>query len=162
MNIFVVHKDPVIAAQMLCDRHVNKMILETAQMLSAVADRHNHPTLYKVAFKKHPCTLWAGESKENWLWLIEHGLALRDEKIYRTGKSHSSAAVIKWYKDNDYGPSRSLGLTPFAQAMPDVYKNDNAVIAYRGYYLGDKQFFKDGRRPRWTKREPPKWWEYDE
>ena len=34
MNIFVLDKDPVVAAQMLCDKHVSKMIVESAQMLS--------------------------------------------------------------------------------------------------------------------------------
>ena len=34
MNIFVLDKDPHIAAQMHCDRHVPKMIVESAQMLS--------------------------------------------------------------------------------------------------------------------------------
>ena len=160
MNIFILDEDPVLAAQMLCDRHVNKMILETAQMLSSVADKYGHPTLYKPAYKNHPCTLWAGKSKENWLWLIDHGLALRDEKIFRTGSGHKSASVIEWYKDLDYGPDKSLGLTSFAQAMPNFFKHDNAVIAYRSYYLGDKQFFKDGRRPKWKVRGQPSWWYY--
>ena len=34
MNIFYLDRDPVIAAQMMCDKHVVKMILESAQMLS--------------------------------------------------------------------------------------------------------------------------------
>ena len=34
MNIFVLDKDPHIAAQMHCDKHVPKMIVESAQMLS--------------------------------------------------------------------------------------------------------------------------------
>ena len=35
MNIFVLHEDPIIAAQMHCDKHCNKMIVEHAQMLAA-------------------------------------------------------------------------------------------------------------------------------
>ena len=34
MNIFVLNKDPVLAAQEQCDKHVVKMIVESAQMLS--------------------------------------------------------------------------------------------------------------------------------
>ena len=34
MNIFILDNDPVIAAQMQCDKHVVKMIVESAQMLS--------------------------------------------------------------------------------------------------------------------------------
>ena len=33
MNIFYVDRDPVKAAQMMCDKHIVKMILESAQML---------------------------------------------------------------------------------------------------------------------------------
>ena len=33
MNIFYLDKNPKIAAQMQCDKHVVKMILESAQML---------------------------------------------------------------------------------------------------------------------------------
>ena len=34
MNIFVLDKNPIKAAQQHCDKHVVKMILESAQMLS--------------------------------------------------------------------------------------------------------------------------------
>jgi hypothetical protein len=34
MNIFILDLDPVISASMLCDKHVVKMIVESAQMLS--------------------------------------------------------------------------------------------------------------------------------
>jgi len=161
MNIFALDKDPVKAAQMLCDRHVNKMILESAQMLSAVADRYEHPTIYKVSHKNHPSTLWAGDRRANWQWLIDHALAMEAEKIFRTGKGHKSAEVVRFYRDRDCGPPEDgLPKDLFAMAMPIKYKGKKTVSSYRAYYLGDKQFFKDGRRPRWTKRQPPDWWEF--
>ncbi len=40
MNIFVLDKDPAIAAQMLCDKHIVKMLLETAQLPSSVFQLH--------------------------------------------------------------------------------------------------------------------------
>ena len=36
MNIFVLDRNPVIAAQMQCDKHIVKMIVESGQMLSTV------------------------------------------------------------------------------------------------------------------------------
>lgn len=162
MNIFALDNDPKIAATMLCDRHISKMILESAQMLTAVAARYNHPTLYKISHKNHPCTLWAGDRYANWIWLIDNALAMEQEKIRRTGKGHMSAEVVRWYLEHNYGPPiDELPMTPFAQAMPEQYRDsNNPVRAYRDYYLGEKQFFKDGRRPKWTKAEPPDWWEY--
>ena len=34
MNIFALSSDPFESAQMMCDKHVVKMIIETAQLLS--------------------------------------------------------------------------------------------------------------------------------
>ena len=76
MNIFVVHQDPQIAAQMLCDKHVVKMILETAQMLCTVVSHTGAETPYRATHAKHPCTLWAAHSKANWEWLVAHGKAM--------------------------------------------------------------------------------------
>lgn len=163
MNIFAVDKDPVKAAQALCDRHVNKMILETAQILSFVADRYGYPAIYKTngSHKKHPAAIWAGNRYANWEWTIQHGLALEAEKIYRTGKGHASAAIINFYYQNNYGPPKDdLEKEFFVLCMPEKYQSPKRVTAYRNYYLNEKQFFKDGRRPTWTKRLPPAWWKY--
>jgi len=82
MNIFCLSSNPKEAAQMMCDKHVVKMIIESCQMLSAVLDR-NYKDEYKSgeltpsqqfglpqytkAHKKHPCTMWAYYSKENYV-----------------------------------------------------------------------------------------------
>ena len=34
MNIFAINENPIVAAQEQCDKHVVKMIVESAQMLS--------------------------------------------------------------------------------------------------------------------------------
>ena len=151
MNIFVVDRDPVVAAQQLCDKHVVKMILETAQMLCTVAHHQGFNAPYKVAHPKHPCTLWAGKSAANWQWLITHGLAMSKEYTRRYGKVHKSEEVIKWCARLPVGFTEK-GLTPFAQAMPPQYKNPCVVTAYRAYYHGEKAPFAT-----W-KSEVPQWW----
>ena len=109
MNIFVVDEDPVVAAQQLCDKHVVKMILETAQMLCTVARNHGHEAPYKVAHPKHPCTLWVGKSAANWQWLIDHGLAMAAEYTRRYGRKHKSEEVIRWCARLPIGfPERGL------------------------------------------------------
>ena len=161
MNIFVVHKHPEISARMLCDKHVSKMILETAQMLSTVAVSlgYEDPCLYKPVHAKHPCTLWAGASYHNWKWLCLHGLAMADEFEYRYKNRHKSSEVIEVIFDNQMAPTNKqwhrwhTRCTPFAQAMPEQYKHKDAVTAYRNYYLGEKKRF-----AKWTKRNPPNWW----
>ena len=50
MNIFVLDENPVIAAKMACDKHIVKMILESAQML-CTAKRVQDGELYMAKTK---------------------------------------------------------------------------------------------------------------
>ena len=148
MNIFVVDMNPKKAAQMLCDQHVVKMCLETAQMLCTVARKNGFEVPYKSAHPKHPCTLWVGETKGNWDWLVSHGLALGEEYTKRYGKIHKSHLVIKEIAKLPIDLPK--GTTPFAQAMGEEFKKTNPVEAYRAYYQS-KTF------ARWKYTEPPTW-----
>ena len=152
MNIFVLHNDPATAAQMMCDKHVVKIILESNQMLSTVARNHGHNAPYRSTHANHPCTLWAGESQDNWDWLVDHSRALCEEYTERYGKVHKSQAVTEWAEDLDIGlPAR--GQTPFRLAMPDGYKTNDPVESYRKYYIGDKARF-----AKWKTGNVPSWW----
>ena len=151
MNIFAVDKDPKISAQQLCDKHVVKMILESAQMLCSAYPNGDAP--YKRAFYNHPCTIWARESQENYEWLLTHAYAMCQEYTRRYGKVHKSIDAIEWCGKN-YIKLRlpQKGLTEFAQAMPEQYKNKCSITAYRSYYNGEKAGFAT-----WKTRKSPKW-----
>ena len=69
MNIFVLDEDVEKCAEYHCDKHVIKMILESAQMMSAVVRLNGHDTGYKLTHKNHPCTIWARKSLSNYIWL---------------------------------------------------------------------------------------------
>lgn len=157
MNIFVLHRDPGVAARMACDKHVVKMALETAQMLCTVAreNRYEEEYLYKSVHLNHPCTRWAAESYANWQWLCRHGLALCTEYKYRYNKEHKCREVIHLIYKHSLGPKWKLfsSRTPFAQAMPEKYKDKDPVVAYRNYYKGEKHAF-----AKWTRRGAPHWW----
>ena len=151
MNIFAVDTDPKIAAQQLCDKHVVKMILESAQMLCSVFPNGDAP--YRRAFYNHPCTKWARESAENYEWLLDHAYAMCQEYTRRYGKVHKSLDAISWCGSNYHKLNiPRKGLTKFAQAMPEQYKNSCGVTAYRSYYNGEKAYF-----AKWSKRETPSW-----
>ena len=152
MNIFVVDRDPKVAATMLCDKHVVKMIVETAQMLCTAASKLGHQVPYKPTHAKHPCTLWAGESLSNWNWLVKHGMALCEEYTLRYKKIHKTQSIIEWCRDSNISPANDIGLTPFRLAMPDIYKDKDPVKSYRDYYIGEKARF-----AKW-KTSPPAWW----
>lgn len=151
MNIFVLDLDPVVAAQSLCDKHVVKMVLESAQILSTVQSLFDIPSLYRPTHRNHPCTLWTRESLENYRWLLEHARGIAREYTYRYGKRHKSEAVLDYCSENAPKLPRSA-LTPFALAMPEIYRGACVVESYRAYYLGEKSGILQYKR-----REAPSW-----
>ena len=137
------------------------MILETAQMLSTahhVYDTPQAPLVYKKAYLNHPCTIWIRESKANygWAWTLYHELLVEFRK--RRGKYHKSGELIHDLAHTPHGMPE-IGLTPFAQAMPDEYKQEDAVEAYRAYYMGDKAAF---AKWEWPTAQTPYWWKNSE
>lgn len=163
MNIFVLDTDIEKCAQALCDKHVVKMVLETAQLLSTAITKFDVTVpacAYKATHINHPCTKWAYESEANFNWLRTLGLAIGDEYRHRYGKVHKSTAVISAMPHFDTDKS----ITKFAQAMPNEYKRMDAVRAYREYYTKDKLL---SIEVSYYERMPPLWlldavdWELD-
>lgn len=127
---------------MHCDKHVVKMILETCQMLCAVwhivdPEHKIYEPPYKLAHKNHPCTIWVRTSLGNYKWLCQLGLELCKEYTYRYGKTHACEKYIITLSEQ-VPPIPDDGFTTPAQAMPDMYKDHDAVEAYRMYYFFDK------------------------
>ena len=121
MNIFYVDRDPVKAAQMMCDKHIVKMILESAQMLCTAKrvldgtpyedktkngrkikrwrlDNSNEEAIiYKAGWLRHPSTQWVMKSAYNYRWLYNHMMALNEEykKRYNKNVDHVSVSKLK-------------------------------------------------------------------
>ena len=153
MNIFILDESPEVSAQHHCDKHVVKMHVEGVQMLVSVLDRWgiNHAvttkrgTIHKGGYHNHPCTRWAGDDYHNFLWLLEYTEALVHEHTYRYGTHPVSGdqvmqiqAVRPKLHAAMINAGCDTGLTPFAQAMPDEFKDFDAVSAYRNYYITEK------------------------
>jgi hypothetical protein len=160
MNIFFLDYDVKKCAQYHVDKHVVKMILETAQLLCGVHHVTAHDTAhdtahvpYKLSHKNHPCSIWSRESLSNYLYLCELGLELCNEYTYRYGKRHKSQDVIEWCLVNK--PNiKDIGFTEPAKAMPDEFKVKSVVQSYRNYYMGAKSGFAV-----WKNREKPFWFQ---
>ncbi len=91
MNIFYTDSDPKIAAQNMVDRHVVKMILESAQLLSTahrLIDSESEDILYKSTHINHPSSIWTRENSANYDWLYEHFIALGEEYTHRYSRKH--------------------------------------------------------------------------
>jgi hypothetical protein len=138
MNIFVLADTPEESAQLQGDKHVIKMILESAQMLCSAFEPGSAP--YKRTHYNHPCSVWARKSEANYSWLVSHAFALCAEYTRRYGRRHKTEDVIEWCALRiDELPFSEDGLTPFAQAVPDQFKHTSAVVAYRAYYADAKR-----------------------
>ncbi len=156
VNVFWLDEDPRLAARYHCDQHVNKLLLEAAQVLCTAARENGYEAefLYGSTHVDHPVTRWATESRANWLRLRDHAEALNAEFVERYDKDepHASWSVIERI-DVDAIAFPSAEPTPRPQAMPEEYKRPgDPVAAYRAYYAGEKADW-----AKWTYTEKPPW-----
>jgi len=143
MNIFYLDKDPVKAARLQYNKHVVKMILESAQMLCTAhhcyGDKYQVENVpYKQAHLNHPSTVWTRRSKSTYMWLYNHMIALGDEYTKRYGKTHLSITKCKDFLAIPPKHIQGEEFTQPPQAMPDEYKDECSIQAYWNYYIGEK------------------------
>lgn len=152
MNIFVLDPNPVIAASMHCDQHLHKMILESAQMLSAAVCQYSPsyaPLVYKPAYIHHPCTRWVCESIDNMAWVVDLATALENTRLYLDCPSHASSEVIKVAASVVQNIGTPEAHTPFVFAGPGSIELRSSLSVpekYKLYYQRKhKQWLDKGR-----------------
>ena len=129
MNIFYLHDNPKVCSQYHVDKHVVKMILETAQLLSTAHWLSGGEGPYRATHKNHPSAIWARSNKSNYRWLCELGMELCKEYTHRYGKIHKTQQHLEWLTKNI--PNIPNGkFTQPTLAMPDQYKRDDPVKSY--------------------------------
>ena len=177
MNIFYLSKDPEVSAKAQPDKMLVKMVVESAQMLSTahrildgweirkpsksgktmvkawILPDERENVLYQVSHINHPCNLWIRERSGNYYWLYKHFLALGKEYTYRYKRTH---LTVKKLADALYATPKRIPrgiMTDVALAMPDKYKNEDSILAYRNYVINEKHYAK------WERgRNKPSWW----
>lgn len=180
MNIFALHRDPVSAAQFQCDRHVIKMIVESAQLLSTAhriidgtleqrlsksgrnqkyyaLPEPDESVLYKACHNNHPSAKWTRESSANYWWLYDHFVALCDEYTFRYGKVHATDTKLRDALKKVPQNIPAGTLTSFKLAMgsnPECIDEDDPVGSYRAYYRAKRS---GGMDMKWTNRDVPEW-----
>ena len=153
MNIFILDTCPVKAAQLQCDKHVVKMIVESAQMLSTahrmldgyvekrpsksgkrmsnywVHPKHSHEELlYKAVHHGHPCTVWTMQTNANYEWHYKHFIALKDPYF---------SVTIPIDVTKAYQFSKENNISFFGRYLHDCMRGINAVknFKYRNYKI---------------------------
>ena len=187
MNIFVTDKDPVVAAQNLCDSHAVKMTLESAQLLCTahwvawqkmlsppaelkgkklkewLAERIPHSSLvpaYSMTHTNHPSSKWTRECWGNYNWLVRHAIAQCNEYTVRYGKVMKCEEVVRWA--NKYPPpsfDSNDTNNPLGMTPFAVAMPDEYKV------VGDPvQSYRNyyhgskARFARWRHSAPPSWW----
>ena len=181
MNIFALHESPEVSAEMACDKHVVKMILESTQLLCTahrvldgveytdltkngrkikrwrLDDDVKENLLYKAGWLKHPSTVWLMQSAFNYNWLYRHMMALNNEYKLRYNHTKDHMCVEKLGILLSIPPKNSplnvMG-TDATPAMPEECKvPGDSVASYRKYYIMKKHRFAT-----WKNKLPPKWY----
>jgi Pyrimidine dimer DNA glycosylase len=180
MNIFFLDYDPRLAAEYMVDRHVVKMILESAQLLSTAhrvidGDQYEgtsksgrkakrwrlydgrEEVMYSATHINHPSAIWCRKSVDNYGWLVDHMYALMEEYTYRYGKIHkirSSGLAYQLASPPLNLKDLDFTIPPSAMA-PEFILSDDPVENYRNYYKNGKSHLH-----KYTKREIPSWMDY--
>jgi hypothetical protein len=170
MNIFYLNYDPVICAAEHCDKHVVKMIVEYAQLLSTAhrvldgipfydktangrkikrykLDEPRESNLYKASHMNHPSNIWVRESRSHYKWLYDLYEQCCLQYTDRYKKFHKSEYIKAYlYRSPNNLPDRGWSDPP--PAMPDKYKvPGDSIASYRNYYIGDKVSFAKWKQP---------------
>ena len=176
MNIFYLHRDPKLCARMHNDKHIVKMIIEYAQLLSTAhriidgtlvegisksgrkAKRYQLPDardgiLYTATHSNHPSAIWTRSSEANYRWLFSLWIHCMDEYTYRYKRVHATSRLIEALNKDPINIKRDVDFVEPPPAMPEHYRvPGNSIQSYHNYYIGDKRNIS-----RWTNREMPLW-----
>jgi hypothetical protein len=185
MNIFYLDHDVRKCAEMHNDKHVVKMILEYAQLLSTahrildgvlstgvsasgrkktvyvLADNRD-TVLYSVTHVNHPSAVWVRQSDKNYDWLFALFQALMDEYTYRYGKVHACSKLEMCLARLP----NNIPQKPFTEptpAMPDDVKVLREMCTDRyelDSILSYRNYYIQNKThlANWKKREVPDWY----
>lgn len=174
MNLFYLHEEPETSAKLHCDKHVVKMIIEYAQMLSTAhrmldgkpyvsqtlggrriqrwrLDPDREDILYKASHINHPSTRWVRENAIQYQYALDMFTCLCDEYTFRYEKEHPTDTKLRNIL-NCLPENITLGeWSEPPQCMPDDVKvPGDSISAYHKYYKEYKTPF-----ARWTGRPVP-------
>jgi len=116
MNIFYLDPHPKTCAEMHISKHVVKMIIEYAQLMSTAhrvldgteytdltangrrikrwrLDDEREQSLMKASHINHPSAIWCRENLDNYQWLYTMWRHLLNEYTFRYGKIHACARL---------------------------------------------------------------------
>ena len=177
MNIFYLDNNPRVCAEMHNDKHVVKMILEYAQLLSTahrvldgtptivrstttgrkqtryVLPDERESVLYSATHVNHPSAVWVRQSDKNYDWLYSLYQELMNEYTYRYGKVHACSRLEIFLGNLP----KNIPQKPFTEPTPAMPEEcivpGDSIASYRKYYINNKTHL-----AKWKMREVPEWY----
>lgn len=185
MNIFYLDADPKVCAEMHLDKHVVKMIIEYAQLMSTAhrvldgeeytdltangrrikrwrLDDEREIHLMKASHMNHPSGIWCRDNEENYKWLYEMWTHLLAEYTHRYGKQHACGRLFDMLASAPKNISTTGTFYAPTPAMPDEVKivSSSPVIGRKYDVLKSYHNYyilNKASFAKWTKREVPLW-----
>jgi len=175
MNIFYLNEDPKKCAREHIDKHVVKMVIEYAQLMSTAhrmldgemywdktkagrrikrwkLDDSREEQLYKASHVNHPDGIWLRQTTGNYEYTWQLFNALCDEYTYRYGRIHETDRKLRSALMCTPQNLKVGEMTEPPQCMPDYCKHSDVITAYKNYYIQEKKSFSN-----WKKRNIPSW-----
>jgi hypothetical protein len=156
LNIFSLDKDPVVCAAYHVDRHVVKMIVEYAQLLSTAhhlrGTRYKEGEIYKkISNPGHGACVWTCQTSGNYQYVHRLLMAVLDEYTFRYGKIHKVRrdGMDQRLKRLPLNIERAP-MTKQILTIPEDCKGPSVIASYRRTYANHKQHLL-----RWTSRPMP-------
>lgn len=164
MNIFYTNPNPAICAMEHCDRHMVKMILEYAQMLSTAHHVYGSWTepMYKPTHKNHPSSMWVRESNKHYMWLYCLYSDLLNNFEMKTGRKHASSKLQKILKNVPTGIPYN-GFVPPPACVPEHFKTNNILESYQNCMIDKFTEWQSREKPlkvEWWHGIIPEWYDY--
>lgn len=175
MNIFRLSNCPVECARQMQDLHIRKQALETTQLLANCyspeqlqkAPKTQLGNVRKHSHIHHPISKWVMQNGSNFLWTLQHAIALHYEFVWRFKKEHFCENFVGWCLNNIF-PENIIDKNSSIQTeQPQCFKQypqcvvpGDPVAGYKNYYRTAKKSF-DIRGKKvyatWTNRDVPEW-----
>jgi hypothetical protein len=163
VNFFYLDKDPIQCAKYYCNKHILKIPIEIAQILSKIHHELETGVDYCKIYKNSQVVkntlgpyCWIKQSYDNYIWTSKLGLALINEYKIRYNKdTHKSEPILKYLANNPpklpkIGITRFIGTNKYDMFQ---YISNDPIICGRYNYVEMKC-----KNDKWNIHGPPNWY----
>ena len=162
VNFFYLDKDPIKCAKYYCNKHILKIPIEIAQILSKIHYELKSKIDYSKIYQNSTVVkntlgpyCWIKESLDNYYWATQLGLELINEYKFRYNKiEHKTECILQYLYENPpnlpkNGETKFIGTNKYDMFQ---YISNDPIICAR-YNYAEMKCITD----KWNKDGPPDW-----